>query len=138
MDQIATLGKTLLDDITSHDYHNTEPQIKWADLKKQISLILKKASKRQLAKMRNKIIAIEKDIHNLEQWDDIDVNPDQRSNIALLRNEIQHLHQKVNRNAKIKAQAKWFEHGEKISTVAQKSVPIFACFPLKSITPNRI
>ena len=28
MDQIATLGKTLLDDITSHNYHNTKPQIK--------------------------------------------------------------------------------------------------------------
>ena len=28
--------------------------------------------------------------------------------------------------------------GEGEDTVAQKSVPMFACFSLKSITPNRI
>jgi ribonuclease HI len=113
--QITELGKDLQKDLESATHNNTMPQTRWSEFKKQIAVLIKKSSKRQLGKMRNRIRAIAKDIRNTEQRDDLDTNQDQRSNLALLRHELQHLNQKVNRNDKARAQAKWFDKGEKIN-----------------------
>jgi ribonuclease HI len=112
---IAELGKALQKELEPAMHTNTRPQTIWLEFKKQTVALIKKASKCQLGKMRNKIAAITKDIKDTEQRDDLDANQDQRSNLAILRQELQYLNQKINRNAKAQAQATWFEKGEKIN-----------------------
>jgi hypothetical protein len=115
LNQITDIGKTLQQELEFSAHTDTSPQTQWSEFKQQMTTMIKESSKHQLAKMRNKMMAIEKDIRSTEQCEDLDTDRNQRSNIAFLRHKLQYLNQKINRNARAKAQAKWFEKGEKIN-----------------------
>ncbi|KAF8545959.1 hypothetical protein OG21DRAFT_1491728 [Imleria badia] len=115
MDEIATAGIELQRDLESAAPHDTNPQLRWTTFKQHITTIIKKSGKKQIAKMTNKVNALKKDMHNIEQREDLDTNQELRTHLAFLRQEHQHLDQKVNRNEQAKAQARWFDKGEKIN-----------------------
>ena len=65
--------------------------------------------------MDNKIKAIEKDIRQLQDEPNIDIQDTIYTNITILENELKHLHHKIYKNTYTKAQVIWHDKGEKIS-----------------------
>lgn len=115
MNEVTALGTTLQNKLTVQYNEPTEPQHLWSTFKKNIATAAKKAAKIQLAKINNRVKALNRDIRELEQRDDIDNDENQRSNIALLQNEVRHLENKRNKNARAQAQAHWHTKGERIN-----------------------
>jgi hypothetical protein len=115
LNQITDLGKTLQQELEFSTHTDTSPQTQWSEFKQRTTTMIKESSKHQLAKMRNKMTAIEKDIRSTEQHEDLDTDWNQRLNLAFLCHELQYLNQKIICNARAKGQAKWFEKGEKIN-----------------------
>ena len=115
LDQISACGMTLQAQLDMPPTTPTEPQRLRTSFKKEIGTLAKRAGKVQLDKIRNKIIALTCDINQLEQNENLDSDPKLQTNLALLRHELQHLEGKQSRNAKAKAQAQWFAHGERLN-----------------------
>ena len=115
LDQVASYGIALQTQLETQPNIPTAPQHLWESFKRDVNELAKKTGKVQLAKMRNKRTTLKKDLCQLEQNNVLDSNPDQRTNAALLRQEIQHLEAKQGRNAKARAQAQWFANGERIN-----------------------
>ena len=115
IEQITSAGFELQNDLESSAPDSKEPQKKWSSFKKQITRLMKASAKKQLGKMTNKINALKKDILELEQREDIDTHDKTRTSLAFLRQEHQHLEQKINKNETAKAKARWFDKGEKIN-----------------------
>ena len=61
-----------------------------------ITTLIKKSSKWQIAKMSQKIKALKKDMHDIEQYDDLDTNDELHTHLAFLHQEHQYPDQKVN------------------------------------------
>ena len=113
--EITAAGVELQRDLESATPHDQNPQLRWVTFKQQIMTTMKKSAKKQNAKMMNKIKALKKDMENIEQQEDLDMNDVLCTHLTFLCQEHQHLDQKLNRNERAKAQAHWFDKGEKIN-----------------------